>query len=101
MLVACKASALLCDTFGPKSFNAKLKAVSCFMWKHNYVHCATQVSKEAKAFLEKIRLLLVGPHRDIRFIFNIDQTPLFFLYESRVRLKRAERGQFSFASCQI
>jgi hypothetical protein len=37
-LVACKASALLRDTFGPKSFNAKLKAVTCFMQRHNYVY---------------------------------------------------------------
>ncbi len=70
-LVVCKASALLCDTFGPKSFNAKLKAVTRFMQRHNYVYrrvthqvtrAITEVSKEAKAFLKEIRLLLIGPH---------------------------------------
>jgi hypothetical protein len=103
-LVAFKASALLCDTFGPKSLNARLKAVGRFMRKHNYVYrCATheaaralaEVSEEAKEFLEETRPLLEGPHRDCRFIFNMDQTPLFFLCESsRTLTKRGEKTIF-------
>ena len=96
-LVACKASSLLRDTFGPKSFNAKLKAVSRFMRKHNFVyrrttHHATRalsrVSAEATAFLDEVRPLVVGPHRDNRYIFNMDQTPLFFSYESSTTLEK-------------
>jgi hypothetical protein len=96
MLVTCKALSLLCDTFGPKSFNAKLKVVSRFMRKHNFVYCRAtrqvtralaEMSKDAMAFLEEIRPLLVGPHRDNHFIFNMDQTPLFFLYKSSSMLE--------------
>jgi hypothetical protein len=38
MLISFKASALLRATFGDKSFNAKLKAVTRFMKKHDYVY---------------------------------------------------------------
>ncbi len=71
MIVVCKASSLLRNTFGHKSFNAKLKAVSCFMRKHNFVYrrathqatCAlATVSTEVTAFLEEICPLLVSPH---------------------------------------
>ena len=70
-IVACKASSLLPDTFGTKSFNAKLKAVSCFMRKHNFVYhraihqasrALAKVRKEAMAFLNEFHPLLVGPH---------------------------------------
>ena len=90
-LVACRASGILRETFGGKSFNAKLKSVARFMKKHNYVYrrvtneaqkSTKEVSDEAKAFLEEARLLLVGPHRDMRWIFNMDQTPLHFSYHS-------------------
>jgi hypothetical protein len=37
-IVACKASSLLHDTSGPKSFNAKLKAISRFMRKQKFVY---------------------------------------------------------------
>jgi hypothetical protein len=103
-IVACKALSLLRDTFGDKSFNAKLKAVSCFMWKHNFVyrratHHATRafakVSAEAMAFLDEVCPIVVGPHRDNRYIFNMDQTPLFFSYESLTTLeKRGTRTIF-------
>ena len=73
-LVACRASGLLRETFGVKSFNAKLKSVARFMKKHNYVYrrvtneaqrSIKKVSNQATAFLEEARLLLVGPHRDM------------------------------------
>jgi len=78
-LVACRASGMLRETFGVKLFNAKLKSVARFMKKHNYVyhrvtnkaqHSTKEVSDEATAFLEEACLLLVGPHRDMRSIFN-------------------------------
>jgi hypothetical protein len=97
-LVACKASALLRNTFDPKSFNAKLKAVTRFLQRHNYMYRRAthhvsrafgEVSKEAKAFLDETRPLLVGPHRDIQYIFNMDQTPLFFSYKSSTTLEKS------------
>ena len=96
-LVACRASGILRETFGKKSFNAKLKSVARFMKKHNYVYrrvtneaqkSLKEVSDEAKAFLEEARLLLVGPHRDMRWIFNMDQTPLHFSYQSSRTLEK-------------
>jgi len=96
-LVACRASGLLRETFGVKSFNAKLKSVARFMKKHNYVYrrvtneaqrSIKEVSDEATAFLEEARLLLVGPHRDMRWIFNMDQTPLHFSYHSSRTLEK-------------
>jgi len=82
---------MLRETFCVKSFNAKMKSVARFMKKHNYVYrrvtneaqrSIKEVSDEARAFLEETRLLLVGPHRDMRWIFNMDQTPLHFSYQS-------------------
>jgi hypothetical protein len=96
-LVALRASSLLHDTFGPKSFNAKLLAVKRFMRKHNYVYRAStnestrslaEVGEEAKAFVEETRDLLVGPHRDMRWVFNMDQTPLHFSYHSSHTLEK-------------
>jgi len=88
---------MLRETFGVKSFNAKLKSAACFMKKHNYVYrrvtneaqrSIKEVSNEATAFLEEARLLLVGPHRGMRWIFNIDQTPLHFSYQSSRTLEK-------------
>jgi len=96
-LVACRALGILRETFGAKSFNAKLKSVARFMKKHNYVYrrvtneaqkSTKEVSDEAKAFLQEARLLLAGPHRDMRWIFNMDQTPLHFSYHSSRTLEK-------------
>jgi hypothetical protein len=82
---------MLRDTFGAKSRVAWLKAVACFMRKHNYVYCqkmneAThnpqEVYQEAREFLEFSRPLIHGPHCNRCWIFNMDQTPLYFSYHS-------------------
>jgi len=96
-----RASGMLSKTFGVKSFNAKLKSVARFMKKHNYVYrrvtneaqrSIKEVSDEAMAFLEEAHLLLVGPHRDMRWIFNMDQMPPHFSYQSsRTLEKRGKR----------
>ena len=99
-LVACRASGMLRKTFGVKSFNAKLKSAACFMKKHNYVYrrvtneaqrSIKEVSDEATAFLEEARLLLVGPHCDMRWIFNMDQTPLHFSYQSSRTIEKCRK----------
>ena len=49
-----------------------------------------EVYAQALDFLATTRLVLVGPHRNKRCIWNMDQTPLCFLYH---RLKTlAKRG---------
>jgi len=98
-LVSFKASSLLRATFGQKSFNARLKAVQRFMRKHKYVYrlrtneatrAPQDVIDEATDFIAETRPLLVGPHRDPRWIWNMDQTPLHFSYQSSKTL--AKRG---------
>ena len=98
-LVAFKSSSLLRSTFGPKTFNARYKAVQRFMRKHKYVYCqrtneATrapqEVVDEATDFIVETRPLLVSAHRDPRYIWNMDQTPLSFSYQSSKML--AKRG---------
>jgi hypothetical protein len=79
---------LLRATSGGKSFNAKLKAIACIMKKHDYVyrhatneamHMPAKVYKDARSFLEEVCPILLGPHCDRRWMFNMDQTPLNFL----------------------
>jgi hypothetical protein len=105
-----KASGMLRDTFGTKSKIAWLKAVACFMRKDNYVYCqktnkAThapqEVYAEAQEFLEFTRPLLLGPHCNWRWIFNIDQLPLYFLTTSRRLMKSVAPRPFSSARCQM
>jgi hypothetical protein len=37
-----------------------------------------EVEAKAKDYMHLIRLLLIGPHCDLRFIINMDQTPVYF-----------------------
>jgi hypothetical protein len=62
--------------------------VSCFLGQHGYVYCmktnkATrpphEVYTQALDFTTT-RLLLVGPHHNKRYIWNMNQTPLWFSY---------------------
>ena len=86
-----KAAALLDATSGfkEKTFEARFKVVSRWLSKFSYVYRmrtneATRpphaVREEALEFLVITRPMLAGPHRDRRWIFNMDQTPLFFSY---------------------
>ena len=74
--VVFKASVLL-HSFGAKTFEARFKAASCFLGQHGYVYRmktnkAMRPLHEAYAqaldFVATTRLLLVGPHRDKRYI---------------------------------
>ncbi len=71
--------------------------VMCFMRKHKYVyrtrtnkamHAPQEVCDEAREFLEFTRPCLIGPRRDRRWIFNMDQTSLHFSYHSSKTLKK-------------
>jgi hypothetical protein len=89
-LVRLKAPSMLQNSFGAKSIEARFKAVMCFMRKRKYAYRQTtkmmrapqEVCDEAREFMELTRPLLLGPHRDRCWIFNLDQTPLHFLYRS-------------------
>ena len=69
------------------------------MRKHKYVYrirtneatrAPQDVIDEAMDFMAETRPLLVGRHRDPRWIWNMDQTPLHFSYQSSKTL--AKRG---------
>ncbi len=96
-LVRLKASLLLPNMFGTKGYEACLRAIMHFMRKHNYVmrtktneatRAPQEVAQEVREFLEFTRPLLFGPHRDRRWIFNMDQTPLNFSYHSSKTLEK-------------
>ena len=81
-----KASSLSPE-FNAKHFVARESAMKRFMHANSLVYRMgtheTQrkpddVATEALEYMNLMRPLLVGPHRDRRFILNMDQTPVFF-----------------------
>jgi hypothetical protein len=69
-----------------KSEHAVKMSISRFMIKHRLVHCMathkaqchpSEVEGEALEFLEYIRPILKEPSRDLNYIMNMDQTPVF------------------------
>ncbi len=81
-----KASSLSPE-FNVKHFVARCSAVKQFMRANLLVYCMgtheTQrkpkdVATEALDYMNIMRSILEGPHRDRRFILNMDQTPVFF-----------------------
>ena len=87
--VVFKASSLLRTSFGLKSFEARFKAATHFVMRHDYVYRAKtnestrapeDVYAEATEFIALYRPSLAGGHRHKRWILNMDQTPLYFSY---------------------
>ena len=96
-IIALRASSMLRTIFGSKLMNAKILAIVRFMQKHNYVYCqkmnkAThapqEVYDEAHEFLDNTCPLLHGLHHDRQWIFNMDQTPLPFSFQSSKMLAK-------------
>ncbi len=46
-----------------------------------------EVEAEAKDYMCLIRLFLIGPQRDLHFIINMDQTPVYFAMSAKRTLK--------------
>ena len=96
-IIALRASSMLWTTFGSKSMNAKIHVVVHFMQKHNYVyhqktneamHAPQEVYYKAHKFLDNTHPLLHGLHRNRQWIFNMDQTPLPFSFQSSKMLAK-------------
>ena len=75
------------DAFKDKGFEAHLGAVTHFLAKYNFVYrtktneatrSPAEVYEESTAFMARSRPSLRGPHRDKRWIWNMDQTPVYF-----------------------
>ena len=84
--VVIKASSLSPE-FSAKHFTARCSAVKRFLGAHSLVYRMgthetqrrpEEVATEASEYMNLIRALLVGPHRDKRFVINMDQTPTYF-----------------------
>ena len=58
-----------------------------------------EVYAQALDFLASTRLLLVGPHHDKQYIWNMDQTLLWFLYHRSKTL--AKRGTKTIHVCNM
>ena len=76
-------------SFKDNGFTARLSAMTHFLAKYNFLYrtktneatkSPAEVYKEASAFMMRARLCLCGPHRDPHFIWNMDQTPVYFSY---------------------
>ena len=92
-----KAQKFIGPDFTDKSFNAKFMVTQRWLRKFAYVYrmrtneatrAPSVVAGEASAFLLATRPSLVGPHRDKRYIFNMDQTPLWFSYHCSKTLQK-------------
>jgi hypothetical protein len=82
--------------FGKKDFIARCSTIKCFVHAHSFVyqmgrhlcqHKPEEVETEASNYMHLICTLLLGPHRDRRFILNMDQTPLYFLMSMKRMLE--------------
>ena len=77
----------LSQRFRAKSFSVQYMDVARFMKRHSYryqmgthksQHLPEEVADEARVWMDHTRLLVTGPHRDLRYVINMDQTPVFF-----------------------
>ena len=96
-IIALRASLMLQTTFGSKSMNAKIHVVTRFMRKHNYKYCQKtneamrapqEVFEEVHDFVDNVCPLLHGLHHNRWWIFNMDQTPLPFSFQSSKMLAK-------------
>jgi hypothetical protein len=94
-LVVIRAS-LLSLVFNAKSFTARCSAVKRFIRAHLFVYRMgahesqrkpEEVQEEATDYMRLIRLFLIGNHHDPCFILNMDQTPVYFLMNSKGTLE--------------
>jgi len=85
------------DAFKDKGFEACLGAVTRFLAKYDFVYrtktneatrSPVEVYEEATAFMARSRPSLRGPHRDKQWIWNMDQTPVYFSYHRNKTLAK-------------
>jgi hypothetical protein len=86
LLVLFKAASLP-QSFHAKPFNAQWLAIKRFMKRHSYTYRMgthesqrppEEVANKARVWMDHTRPLVTGPHRDLRYVINMDQTPVFF-----------------------
>jgi hypothetical protein len=93
--VVVKASQL-CPTFGAKHFVAQCSTVKHFVCTHSRVYkmgthlsqrMPEEVEEEVKDYMRLICPFLIGRHCDLRFVINMDQTPVYFAMNAKPTLE--------------
>ena len=99
LMIVIKAS-ILCPEFAAKSRVAKFATVRRFVKVHLLVYrmgthesqrAPDEVAEEATEYMTAARKLVLGGHRDRRFIMNMDQTPVYFSMAPKKTL--AKKGE--------
>ncbi len=90
-------------TFGAKHFVARCSTVKCFIRAHSFVYrIGTHLSQrkpeevevEAQDYMRLIHPFLIGRHSDLRFIINMDQTPVYFAMNAKKTLEVVGKKMF-------
>ena len=93
--IVVKASSLSPE-FNEKHFIARTSAVKRFIHAHSLVYRMgthesqrkpDEVAAEASDYMGVMRQICEGPHRDWRFIINMDQTPVYFTMNAKRTLE--------------
>jgi len=93
--IVVKASSLS-PIFNEKHFTARTSAVKRFVRAHSLVYRMgthesqrkpDEVAAEASDYMGVMRQICKGPHRDWRFILNMDQTPVYFTMNAKQTLE--------------
>ncbi len=56
--------------------------------------------EEAKDYMHLIRPFLIGRHRDLRFVINMDQTPVYFVMNAKQTLEVIGKKKQSMSALQ-
>ncbi len=95
----------LCTTFGEKHFVAWCSTAKRFVCAHLFgyrmgTHLSQrkpdEVEAEAKDYMHLICPFLIGCHRDLRFIINMDQTLVYFAMNAKQRLEVVRKKTIHF-----
>jgi hypothetical protein len=82
----------LSPEFREKSFTARCSAVKRFMVAHSFSYRMgthtlqrppAEVEGKAFDFMQFMRVIVSGGNRDMHFIINMDQTPVYFLMNAK------------------
>jgi hypothetical protein len=85
-----------CPTFSAKHFVVQCSTVQCFVCTHSIVYRMSthllqckleEIEEEAKDYMRLTRPFLIGRHCDLRFIINMDQTPVYFVMNAEQTLE--------------
>ena len=88
-------AASLSQSFCTKAFSAQYMAMACSMKHHLYNYrmgthksqrLPEEVADKGHAWMDHICPLVTGPHRSLRYVIDMDQTPVLFLMNAKKHL---------------